>query len=199
MAVSTFEEYLTEHFVNLLLPAEKEKYKDEVFGILTSSYAPIGGLKGNGFHNADDMIKNIPMWKLVRKNSKIVAVAMYKDKNGRKRVAVGSDGTPAGKDGVASIFREDFQRAYFEISGRSLAFHVKILGYEFIEKYAIDPSKVQGISGDAATYPVPDSDADVKSHPRLKPFFYQREVGGHSHTKIMLGTPGKKIVVDISE
>lgn len=190
----TFEKYLSERYVNVLSVDDKEKNKETVFKLLTDSYASIGGLKGNGFRSPDDMVKNIPMWKMVRRNGKIVAVAMYKDKNGRKRVAVGSDGTQEGKAAVASIFKEDFARAYFEISERSLGFHVKILGYDFIKSNAVRPENVKGITGDDVEYPVGDDDPEVKKHPQLKEFFYRRSVGGHMHTKILLGTTGKKIV-----
>lgn len=190
----TFEDYLAERFVNALAPGDKEKYKDKVFSLLQSSYAAIGGLKGSGFRNADDMVKNIPMWKMVRRNGEIVAVAMYKDKNGRKRVAVGSNGTQEGKDGVASIFKEDFSRAYFEISEKSLAFHVKILGYDFLKKYATPVSMVKGITGDE-TYPIEADDKEAAKHPQLKQYFYRREIGGHLHTKLLVGSPGNKIVV----
>lgn len=190
----TFEKYLSERYVNVLSVDDKERNKETVFKLLTDSYASIGGLKGNGFRSPDDMVKNIPMWKMVRRNGKIVAVAMYKDKNGRKRVAVGSDGTQEGKAAVASIFKEDFARAYFEISERSLGFHVKILGYDFIKSNAVKPENVKGITGDDVEYPVGDDDPEVKKHPQLKEFFYRRSVGGHMHTKILLGTTGKKIV-----
>lgn len=190
----TFEKYLSERYVNVLSVDDKERNKETVFKLLTDSYASIGGLKGNGFRSPDDMVKNIPMWKMVRRNGKIVAVAMYKDKNGRKRVAVGSDGTQEGKAAVASIFKEDFARAYFEISERSLGFHVKILGYDFIKSNAVKPENVKGITGDDVEYPVGDDDPEVKRHPQLKEFFYRRSVGGHMHTKILLGTTGKKIV-----
>lgn len=190
----TFEDFLSERYVNAFKIDDKDQYKDEVFKLLTDSYASIGGLKGNGFRDADDMVKSIPMWKMVRRGDKIVAVAMYKDKNGRKRVAVGSDGTEQGKAGVASIFKEDFSRAHFEISERSLGFHVKLLGYDHIKSFAIKPDKVSETTGEEIRFPVDADDVEVKRHPQLKEFFYQRKVGAHWHTKILLGTPGKKIV-----
>lgn len=190
----TFQDYLAERFVNLLTPADKEKFKDEVFSMLQKSYASIGGLKGSGFRSPDDMVKTIPMWKLVRRNGNIVAVAMYRDKLGRKRVAVGSDGSPEGKEGVASIFKEDFSRAYFEISEKSLAFHVKILGYDFLKKFAMSPAMVKNVSHEAISE-VEEGDKEVNAHPPLKDFFYRREIGGHLHTKILLGTHGKKIII----
>lgn len=190
----TFEEYLSERFVNVLNSDDKEKYKDEVFSLLHKSYVSVGGLKGNGFRSPDDMVNNIPMWKLVRKSGAIVAVSMYKDKGGRKRVAVGSDGSSEGKTGVAAIFKEDFARAYFEISEKSLAFHVKILGYDFLKQYAVPVSNVNAITGDSIQS-IEINDKEAAHHPQLKSFFYRREIAGHLHTKILFGTHGKKIVI----
>lgn len=190
----TFDQFLSERYLNVFGKDDKAEHAQDVYDILQASYKPIGGLKGNGFQSPEAMMTSIPFWKMVKRNGKVVAVAMYKDKNGRKRVAVGSDGSDEGKAGVASIFREDFQRAYFEISGRSLKFHVKILGYDFLKKFAVDPSKVEGITGDK-TVDVDANDEEVKAHPQLKQFFYAREIGGHHHTKILLGTPGKKMVI----
>lgn len=41
----------------------------------------------------DDMVKNIPFWKLYTKNDKVIMALLYKDKNGRKIVALGIDGS----------------------------------------------------------------------------------------------------------
>ena len=81
---------LFEHVINTSSRQDKLKYKDEVWNILQLSYQYIGGIKGSGFSSADEMVEKIPYWKLVKKNDKIVAVMLYKDKNGRKMVACGS-------------------------------------------------------------------------------------------------------------
>ena len=65
--------------------------------MLQKSYAYIGGIKGSGFENPDNMVNKIKMWKIVKKNGKILAGIMYKDKNYRKAVAVFTDGTKEGK------------------------------------------------------------------------------------------------------
>lgn len=194
MAIQSFEEYLTERYKNLIGDApDKEQYKDAAFRMLQSSYAPIGGIHGSGFRSPDDMVKNIPFWKLVIKNGAPVALAMYKDKGGRKRVAIATDGSAEGKAGIQGILREDYSRAYFEISDRSLSFQAKILGYDFLAKYAKTPEQAAKISGDPVQ-PAPAGDPEVQRHPQLAKFFYQREIGGRLHTKIMFGTTGKKIV-----
>jgi hypothetical protein len=187
---------LNERFVNLLGKDEKKsEYAKEVFAMIQKSYESIGGQKGNGFKSANDMIANIPFWKLVRRSGKIVAGAMYRDKGGRKRVAVFTDGTIAGKKGIASIMKEDFDRAYFEVSGPSLGFAVKLLGIDFVKSFAKTPEEAASILKTDLDE-VPEKDSYITKYPALKQYFYQRDLGGKLNTKIMLGTNGKKLVIN---
>ena len=122
---------------------EREQYKDEVYELLQSAYAGIGGLKGSGFNSADDMVKNIPMWKLSRKDGKIVAGVLYKDKGGRKIVASFTDGSTEGKKQLADILKNEFSRSYTEVSEAALGFIKKVAGVETITKFAIPREKVK--------------------------------------------------------
>ena len=186
---------LVERFVNLLGDdPEKDKYVDVVWDMITKSYARIGGIQGKGFSSKEDLINNIPFWKLVRKDGDIVAGAFYRDKAGRKRVAVATNGTDTGKVALASIMANDFDRAYFEVSDPSLGFMVKQVGLDFVQGYARSVEQAQQISGDELQAP-PADDPHVVKYPSLANNFYQRDIGGHMHTKIMLGTAGNKIVV----
>ncbi len=186
---------LVERFVNLLGDdPEKDKYVDVVWDMITKSYARIGGIQGKGFSTKEDLINNIPFWKLVRKDGDIVAGAFYRDKAGRKRVAVATNGTDTGKVALASIMANDFDRAYFEVSDPSLRFMVKQVGLDFVQGYARSVEQAQQISGDELQAP-PANDPHVVKYPSLANNFYQRDIGGHMHTKIMLGTTGNKIVV----
>jgi hypothetical protein len=72
-------------------------------------------------------------------------------------------------------------------------FTKKIFGVDFVKKYAKTPEEVAKISGDEIRKP-PADDENIRYSPELKDYFYQREIGGHWHTKIMLGTNGKKII-----
>lgn len=191
----SFSEYLTERFVNLIGTKdeqEKEKYVDSVWDMVQKSYASIGGQKGKGFSSKEDMVKNIPFWKLVRKNGNIVAGSLYRDKGGRKRVASFTDGTNAGKEAIADIMRNDFERSYFEISKASLGFAYKQLGGNFLKRYAKTPEEVERISG-KELHPVPEDDSHYQKFPELRPYLYQRDINGKLETKIMLGTRGNKI------
>lgn len=187
---------LSERFINLFDPEKKKQYVDLVWDLIQSSYKKIGGIRGSGFNSKEDMIKNIPFWKLAKKDGKIVALALYKDKNGRKRVASATDGTEEGKNQLEILGREDLtrERSYAEISASSLSFMKRRWkGSLPFEDYIISPEKAESILGDELIYPVSEDDPEVQRHPELKKYFYQREIGGHYHTKLMVGTPGLKI------
>lgn len=186
-----FNQYLSERFLTFLHAdsAERELYAKEVYDLLQKAYEYIGGLKGSGFNDVEDMKKNIPIWKLVRQDGKIVAVAMYKDKEGRKRVAIASDGSVKGKQRLAEIVKDDMEkeRAYAEISGGSLRFSKRqVTGFE---DFVIRPEEVEKIVDDEIIYPVDSDDPEVEANPELEEFFYQRKIGSEWKTKIMTGTP----------
>ena len=86
---------LTERFLTLISNSERSKYLDIVWDMLEKSYAKIGGFKS--VDSKDTLIKETSLWKLVRKNNKIVAVSIYSDKLGRKAIGGATDGTDEGK------------------------------------------------------------------------------------------------------
>lgn len=191
--MKTLTQFLTERYINLFSAQDKTPLADEVFSLLQTSYQKIGGIKGSGFSSPEDMIQKIPFWKLVKRNGKIVAGAMYKDSDGRKRVAVFTDGTESGKTALAGIYKEDFSRAFFEVSDSALGFIVKQVGVEFVEKYAKTPEQAEKILKEPVSK-VPSSDPHLTKIPSLSRYFYQRKIGGSLKTKIMLGTNGKEII-----
>lgn len=188
---------LAEAFVNLFDKdkEEKKKYAQEVFDMLTVAYKDFGGLIGSGFSDIDDMIENIPFWKILKKNGKIIAVEMYKDKQGRKVVAVATDGSPEGKSALLKIKKEAFKRSYFEMSDPALGWLIRNLSMKFVHDNAVPLEQAKEIvtkNGDEFSY-APEDDKEVKKYPELKPFFYQRKIGNTRKVKIMLGKPGLEI------
>lgn len=185
---------LVESFKNLFTSEEKEKWAEQAFKQLQDTYAAIGGIHGSGFSSVEDFKKNIPFWKLSVKGNKILAAAFYKDRGGRKRVAVSQDGTKEGKAALAQMMIDDLRqgRSYGESSGGSLGFLVKLIGYDEVKKHAIPVKKLASTTGDEVSTPSPD-DAEILKHPELAKFFYQRRVGETPHTKIALGRPGNKM------
>lgn len=199
--IPTFDDVvnpLNEGFLNLSHSDEDKKREvaDKVWDMLQKAYEKIGGIHGNGFQSKEDMIKNIHFWKVGKSKGQINSVVMYKDKGGRKRVAAATDGTPEGKNRLGEIVSNDYERSYGEMSGPMLSFTKKHLPPGHLTKHAIPYKEVASIaklSGDVIRKP-PEDDPELKLHPELKDHFYQREIGGHWHTKAMFGTPGKKVI-----
>lgn len=177
---------LTETFDNLFAKDtdKRQRYAQQVYDLLQTAYSPIGGLKGSGFNSPQEMIEQIPMWKLFRRGNDIKAVMMYKDTGGRKRVAMATDGSPEGKKILARMVKDEYeqQRSYAEISGGSLRFHQRVLGDEMLDAITIPTRQaVQLLNLQPDEYRVV---SDVE---------YQREFKGEWITKRMLGVPGKNI------
>lgn len=186
---------ILEGYKNLFDPKDKEKYAEEAYAQLQKAYAKIGGIHGSGFKNPEDFVKNIPFWKLrFGPDKKLIAGAYYKDRDGRKLVAISSDGSDEGKKIVADIMISDMLqgRSMAEVSSSALKFIVKLAGYDAVKKFAFPFEKVKKEEGDAVSKP-PSDDPEIKLHPELKDFFYQRNIGGELHTKLKVGTSGKKI------
>lgn len=188
---------LLERFINLIGDhKDKAKHADEVMDVLQKSYAKIGGIHGSGFTSKEDMIRNIPFWKIKKHDNKIVSVAMYKDKSGRKGVAYGTDGSEHGKVGLGDIMKNDMKqkRSYSELSGAALSFLKRNLGHDKLRDFLIHPDNVHHhLDHDDVIRKAPHDDPEVQKHLELKDHFYQRKIGDDWHTKIMLGNPNQKI------
>jgi hypothetical protein len=176
------EQILLEHYVNAFKDDVKRKYMQEVWDILQASYAYIGGIKGEEFVSPETMLK-VPFWKLCIKDGKIITVRMYKDHNGRKSIAGGTDGSRMGTIAMAKDIKQDLDVGYSEVSGATEVFIKK--RYPELYKKCMIPAKdvskiinkqVELIDGDE--------------------FHYKRELGGKMVEKLLLGTPGKKFYGD---
>jgi len=173
MLKSILEDILNEKILNLFNKEEKEKYKDIIFDLLQKSYAKIGGIKGSGFENPDDMIEKIKLWKIYIRNGNILAGLMYKDKNLRKRVAIFTNGTKEGKQALKIMLRDDFERSVVEVSGPSLKF-IKKNFPDLFEKYKISCKEAEKI---------------LKEKLNCEDeYFYIRNINGNKLRKILLGT-----------
>jgi predicted kinase len=202
---------ITEKFINLIGDRsldQKNQYKQQVFDLLQSSYASIGGIKGSGFDSADDMVANIPFWKLAVKDGKLVAVLLYKDKQGRKSVAAGTDGSRVGKLTLQNMVSAESDRSYAEKSKAALSLAIKNMTPAEKSKYLIPVSQVKNITSDPVIpiKDLPESDwpitdpAEIEStktslerYPELWDYGYFREIGGQQKFKVMMGTPNKEI------
>lgn len=191
-----FLDFLTESIENFIGDADEAKkhaHKQEVFDMIQKAYAKVGGIQGNGFKSPDDMVKNVPFWKIHKKNGKVIAAKLYKDKNGRKGVAMATDGTEEGKAAAGGMIREELKqrRSWGEQSASALSFSKKMAGGDL--RPHVIPYHVAKTLHDDEIRPAPKDDPEVVRHPELAKHFYQRQIGGHWHTKIAIGTPAKPI------
>lgn len=174
---NSLKTFLSEKFYNAFNREQKEKFADQVWEILVQSYKPIGGLRG--IDSKEDMIANVPMWKVAYVKDKVLAVVLYKDKGqGRKLVAVATDGSIEGKDLLRNMMKDEFTRSFTEVSGPFFKFLNKHYP-ELVKQYTIPPEQVEKILG--------------KKVVPTKNGFYKREIQGSILEKIMLGTPHKTI------
>jgi hypothetical protein len=148
------EQRLNERYVNAIGDRDidlKNQYKKQVWELLQSSYAKNGGLIGNGFQSMETMVQKIPMWKMVINNGTVEAVVLYKDKGGRKSVALGSTGSPYAKKAISNLFPAELQRSYGEKSKSALGALMKIVPWSVLEPYAKTPAQVKKVSKDSIT------------------------------------------------
>ena len=177
------EALICEHFLNAFNKEDMKKYADEVWDILQKAYAYCGGMAG--MDSVDQLIDETDMWKMVRKNGKIVAVSTYSNKrSGRKICYGGQDGSEEGKIAFKKILEEDFKlkdrQSWAEVSG---------------------PMEVTVLKQGAMPIPAYIAELIMKDKTfdniHKDGFHYTRMIGGEPHTKLMVGNfAGKEFKAD---
>lgn len=181
-----FHQYLINETIdNYFKPEEKKKYAQQVYDVLEKAYKPAGGLVGSGFRNVEDMIKNIDMWKVFRRGDEVKAVMMYKDKAGRKRVAIATDGSKEGKDMLKKMLADEYKsgRSFGEVSDASLGFIKRIFSEADFKKFVVP-------------FDIVKETLKGKEIEDVNGFIYKRKIGGEWHEKIMLGNPNAPHIKD---
>jgi len=205
--MQNFKNYIKESFQNYIKGGLNDKLRttelaSEIKDVLDYSYRDIGGLIGSGFRNEQDMIDNLPMWKVDRHpdTGKIAAVIVYKDKNGRKSVAVGFDGSERGKQKIKDIFKSELSRSYGEKSKSALGLALKLLGND-LRNYVVGPERAGQIIKKSVLpiKQVPQSEwpedarVSIGKYAWLIDYGYLRSIGGKPTFKVMIGSPEKPI------
>jgi len=203
-----FKDLITETYINAIgfddrAQAIKEKYKDAVWQLLQKSYAGIGGIKGNGFGSPDEMVAKIPFWKIATRSGKPVAVILYKDKQGRKSVASGSDGSEDAKFFINDIFKNEIYRSYGEKSKAALGKVMKTYPWDVLKNYTRTPAEAEKILRKYKLTPIKsvpqaewpeDAQMTLTRYPELLDYGYLRDLNGKPTFKVLIGTPGQNII-----
>ena len=175
------EALICERFLNAFNKEDMRKYADEVWDILQKAYAYCGGMAG--MDSIQQLIDETTMWKLVRKEGKIVACIVYTNKRGgRKACYAGTNGTELGVQSLKKIMIEDNllpdRQAWGEYSGKAVS--------------TMFNQGAMPVKAEIAQEIMKD-----KEFIEIKPdgYYYTRKIGGHPHTKLMMGNPKGKIDV----
>jgi len=167
------ETLITEGFINLFNKEDKEQYIDEIWDKLQLSYKSIGGIKGSGFNDKNDLINSMKLIKIYKKNNNIEVGFIYKDKNYRKLVAIFTDGSNHSKKILINMLKDDFKRSTIEVSHSLLKFIERNLPYS-LKQFAIPSNRV--------------SDIIKKDIIIVDDYKYKRKIGTEYITKMLLGT-----------
>lgn len=175
---------LNEHYITLIADkVEKEKYLDEVSEIMYTSYSKIGG---RPTHDMADYLADKYMWKLVRKNNKIVAAAIYKfDGENRKYNLAGTDGSPEGKAALYALLKEDI-----ELLGRGAYGEVS----DAIEHIMVNKLGAKRIPNKTAQYILTNKFGKQVTDLNPDGYHYTRMINGKPTEKIMVGNIPKEFL-----
>jgi hypothetical protein len=160
---------LCESIVNIWDDDEKRRIADEVWNILVSSYANIGGFRSAS--SPKELIDKSGLWKIVTRHGNITAVSIYKNRLGRKNIALGSDGTMKGKLDLKMIMKDDIKlhRIWAEVSGAPEHIMKRLGAIPNKAKYAAALTKKHILSYNEDNY------------------HYTRLIMGNPHEKIIYG------------
>lgn len=179
----SFSQFITERVLSIGLKDDHEKFReqhrDEIHDMIRTAYKPIGGYAGHesgsdkeskAIH--DDISSSVI--KATKRDGKVTAVNLYKKQHGRKSIASATDGSDQGKKDFMKTKIEDHEqkRAWGEVSGKVSHIHSKIGTPD------IPSSRAKELLG-----------KDVAPHD--DGVHYDRTIGGHMHTKKMVGHPKK--------
>jgi hypothetical protein len=122
---------------------------------------------------------------------------LYKDKGGRKTVAIGANVDKPYRSKtltiLGGILNADLDKSIAELSGGALVTMLKAHDFDAIKPFIFtmdDASKVlkkqlMPVEYDA----LEEKDKTLYDRfPKLKDHFYVREIGGHMHMKVLIGT-----------
>lgn len=183
----------------------KESYYKTVYELLETAYSSCGGINsGSGFKDPNDMLMNIPFWRLTIKFGRIISVMMFKEKrHGLKMVAY----APL-TDIDLSIRSSDIEfmmnNSYVELSGALLVVVLKYLGAnwkQYIQSSINDIIEKESelLMDFLSTNKIPlDSELIYKrlrnDWPELLSFCYLRIIGNEKKLKVILGSVNVKKV-----
>jgi hypothetical protein len=162
------KQIISEKFINLIGEDNIKPYIQDIWNIMQRTYKSIGGFKTA--NSPEELLNKVSFAKLVKKDNKIIAAILYKDKLGRKTIAGGSDGSTEGVKWIKKVFQEEIQqqRSWGEFSGKMESLMLKYGGI-----------------------PIPNSEAESI----LGKDIIEKNKDGYHYTRLINGEPHEKIII----
>lgn len=176
---------------------EKAQYANAVYTYLEKAYSDCGGINlANGFADAEDMVKSIPVWRLTFQNNKLISVMLFKVKSNKfKMVAY----APFIQIDLA-IRKSDLQfmlnNSYVELSGKLLSItlkEIKSTWRNFVSKSPKEILKKELISlREYLETEILPSNSEVmykklkNEYPELLEYCYLRKIGNEFKLKLLV-------------
>ena len=76
---------INESIKTLFADDERLAIADEVLTMARENYRKAGGIKGDGTNSPEELVASTKLWKIIRRNNKMIGGILYKDRGGQKR------------------------------------------------------------------------------------------------------------------
>ncbi len=185
----------------------KRLYGKEVYRFLYEKYKSCGGIdKGKGFKNENDMISNIPIWRLRIIKNRVVSVMMFKVKKYGKKMVAYTCADELSSDERQSDFNYMLNKSYAELSDALLVTILRMFS-QHLHHYVL---KAEHLMKDKVIYPlkkycseksIPKSSERLflkikKQWPELLKYCYIRKIGNENKLKVLMGAPEKSYFIN---
>lgn len=174
--------------VQFLSRNELKPMANDIWLMLNRSYEKLGGLKT--YRDYNDFLSKLRYAKIATFNGRLIACAIYRKMDSSyKMVAIGSDGSIDGKEGVKKIIRHDidnFQLHYWVEASGAIEYYFKQFN-----GYPIPNALANNVLNDDTYIP---SNRDEVHYSRLIP-----KINGSRFEKMMFGFKDDKIYNQVIE
>jgi len=175
----------------------KAAWKNVVYAHLETAYREIGGINlGSGFQDPEEMVRSIPVWRLVFENDRLTSVMVFKEKRRCLKMVAYAAGN-ASKCVKQNDLKCMVRYSYAEISGGLLVAVLKQFGPS-VRRHILSADK---IIEDREIFTLEEAGSEVlesaenaeilarlkRDFPEIVPHLYIRKIGGKAKVKLVVG------------
>lgn len=174
----------------------KKTHASAVFLLLEKSYRFCGGIQlANGFHNPEDMIRNIHVWRLTFIGSKLISVMMFKQKFNKLKMVAYAPLSEIDPSIRQSDLHYMLNNSYTELSGKLLSIILKEIKSDWQQYVVRSPEtilekKLISLSDYLETRILPSNSEGMyrklqNDYPELLEYCYLRKIGNQLKLKLL--------------